>query len=263
MAPPLRYHHDFAALFHRGYSTRQIAGALGVPKSTVARRLKDAGLARTRSQGQIHGCRRETAVPSDWSFFPLTPEKSWLLGLIYGDGSLRKEGRGFVITSGDIDVLHNINRLFADRLWIRQEKGCATIQVNSVRLFQELATVFRLASCKAATLHHPVLLPIETPHFVRGLLDSDGSWSLDTRGDIALLTFRYTSIARSFVCSLRDTLVEHVQVSEKRRVTKGAGRSWTITYANHDAVRIGHWVYAHSTPESRCARKYARWVQFA
>jgi hypothetical protein len=101
-------------LYLQGLSTRQIADATGISKSVVGRIIKKSEIGRDNSTSQIFGCKRTTHLPFTWSFFPLTPEKAWLLGLIYGDGSLCIDRRKISITSGDYDVIDNINHLFGD-----------------------------------------------------------------------------------------------------------------------------------------------------
>src|SRR5947209_1504528 len=105
-------------LYLQGLSIRQIAEITGISKSTVGALAKESGISRDRSTSQIRGCKRITQVPFEWSFFPLTAQKAWLLGLIYGDGSLSSDGRRITITSGDRDVIDNVNRLFGGTLGI-------------------------------------------------------------------------------------------------------------------------------------------------
>jgi hypothetical protein len=261
MSAHSRYQQDLTDLYRQGYSTRQITDMTGVPKTTVGARIRAAGLGRSRSASQIAGCRRKTAVPFNWSFLPLTPEKAWLLGLIYGDGSLRKAGHGFVVTSGDRDVIDNINSLFDGRLRATPYEGCWTIQANSARLFNELRGTFGLAPNKAAALSFPAIEAALLPHFVRGLLDSDGCWVYDTRGPQRLLKFGYTCKSLPFVDSLRAVLVSNVGVSECRQPTRtGAnGSCWSLVYSNGDAIRIGQWLYRETAPHTRCERKYRQW----
>lgn len=248
-------------LYTAGLSTRQIAESIGISKSVVGSIIKRAGIGRDRSISQILGCRRSTRVPPDWSFLPLTPEKAWLLGLIYGDGSLNKEGYAITVTSGDRDVIDNINALFENALWVRAQTSTYwDICINSKRLWQELYIHFGLTPNKSRTLLYPLLEDVMKPHFVRGLLDSDGCWYLDTRSPQKKLRFRYVSLSPSFVTALRSDLIQHVGVSLQRKVFEG--REYSLVYTNKDAIAIGKWLYADSTAEMRCARKFAIWSQF-
>ena len=250
-------------LYVAGLSTRQIAERTGISKSTVGSIIKQAALGRDRSTSQILGCRRSTRVPPDWSFLPLSAGKAWLLGLIYGDGTLSRLGDRIAITSGDFDVIDNINTLFGNAL--AYDVPTSTywkIRIHSKRLWQELRAQFGLTPHKSKTLPYPMLEDAMKPHFVRGLLDSDGCWIPDTRNPHRkLLKFRYVSLALPFITSLRSDLIRYVGVSLLRKVYKGSG--YIIDYSNRDAIAIGRWLYADSTAETRCARKFAIWSQFA
>jgi hypothetical protein len=250
------------SLYLQGLSTRQIADVAGLSKSAVGGIVKKSGIGRDKTTSQILGCRRNTRVSPDWSFLPSTAEKAWLLGLIYGDGSLCRQGYTITIASGDRDVIDNINALFGNTLECRAPTSTYwDIRINSKRLWQELHTQFGLTPDKSKTIIYPSLEEEMKPHFVRGLLDSDGCWYLDTRNPQKKLKFGYVSLSLSFVTSLRLDLIKCVGVSSKRKVQEGSG--YRITYSNQDAIAIGRWVYADSTSETRCGRKFAIWSQFA
>jgi len=86
----------------QGWSTRQIADVMGLSKSVVGKIVKQYEIGRDNSTSQIFGCKRTRHIPFTWSFFPFTPEKAWLLGIIYGDGSLDNDKCKINITSGDL-----------------------------------------------------------------------------------------------------------------------------------------------------------------
>jgi hypothetical protein len=127
---PMEHEQDVGALYRRGLSVRQIAELTGVSKSTVAYRVRAAGLSRDRSAGQIAGGRRKPAVSFDWSFLPLTPGKVWLLGLIFGHGYLRKEGTGMLITSRERDMVENVNALLGGALRVMAFSYGWTLWIN-------------------------------------------------------------------------------------------------------------------------------------
>jgi hypothetical protein len=249
-------------LYLQGLSIRQSADATGISKSVVGRIVKNSEIGRDTSTSQIFGCKRTTRLPFTWSFFPLTPEKAWLLGLIYGDGSLCIDGRKISITSGDYDVIDNINHLFGDNLGISSPTSTyQVITLHSGRIWKELNGNFALVPNKSRVLCYPELPDAMKSHFVRGLLDSDGCWKTDTRNPQPKLVFGFVSLTKEFVESLRVDFIRYVGVSPKRTVHEGSG--FVLLYSNHDAVRIGHWIYADSNSRNRCERKFAYWSQFA
>lgn len=253
------------ALYLDGNSTRQIAKKIGVSKTKVGVIVKELGISRTRSQSQLIGCAKDTRVGTDWSFLPLNAKKSWLLGLIYGDGSLRKDGYRINITSGDPDIISNVNRMFGNRLHVRNLETYQVTYIDSKRLWRQLNQNFGLVPNKSSRgLVYPESVdPVFTPHFIRGLLDSDGCWMLDTRGASHLLLFQYVSKDKSFVEEVRRRLVVFVGVSENRSVLPAGNKGFGITFSNKDAIAIGHWLYGKSDASMRCKRKYQIWREYA
>jgi hypothetical protein len=248
-------------LYLQGLSARQIAEITGISKSTVGARVKELGISRDRSTSQIWGCKRTTQVPFEWTFFPLAAQKAWLLGLIYGDGSLSDDGRRITITSGDRDVIDNVNHQFGGNLGIISSASTYwNIDIHSTRLWKELNSTFALVPHKSRVLRYPELSEAMNPHFIRGLLDSDGCWRSDIRNRQPKLIFQYVSLSLDSVQSLRVALVKFVGVSPRRNVSQGRG--YSLTYSNQDAVKIGYWLYADSTPQVRCERKFTYWSQF-
>lgn len=249
-------------MYLTGLSTRQIADATGISKTTVGDIVKQMGIGRDHSISQTLGCKRNTRVPHEWSFFPLSSGKAWLLGLIYGDGSLSNQGCTITITSSDRDVIDNINLLFDNALEFRvPAQTYYDIHINSGRLWKELNSNFGLVPNKSRKLLYPTLEDDMKPHFVRGLLDSDGCWRTDTRNFQPKLLFGYVSLSKDFVEALREDLIKYVGVSPKRTVRKQRG--YVLIYSNIDAITIGHWLYANSTSQERCERKFSYWSRFA
>jgi putative transposase-like DNA-binding protein len=181
---------------------RQIAERTGISKSVIARRIKQTGVSRDRSSSQILGCKRTPQVPYDWSYFPLTAGKAWLIGLIYGDGSLHNAGRTITLTSGDRDVIENVNHLFGGTLGVSMPTPTYwKLHIHSVRLWKELNVAFALVPNKSRVLRYPELSDEMKPHFIRGLLDSDGCWYSDRRNKQPRLGFRYVSLSLEFLQS--------------------------------------------------------------
>lgn len=252
-------------LYLEGNSTRQVAAITGISKSKVGKIVAELGISRSQSDSQINGCAKTTRIAPDWSFLPLNPSKSWILGLIYGDGSLSSKGYRIEITSGDDDIVRKVNRQFGGNLYIACRPTYKVVQINSKRIWMELNTNFNLIPNKA---NQGLIFPSfsedkNIPHFVRGLLDSDGSWYLDTRSKRPLLKFSYVSKDEKFVSELRRHIVNYVQVSRNRQGRPNGNNAYEITFSNKDAIAIGHWIYNASVEANRGHRKYAIWKSFA
>jgi hypothetical protein len=190
------------ALYLTGLPTREVASLVGLSPTQVATIVKRAGVSRERMAALNFS--RKRAVPDDWSFAPLTPEKAWMLGLIYGDGSLSSQGYGITISSGDRDVIDNINMMLGGGIGIVDRETYLDINICSGRLWKELRDLYGLHPNKSKTMQYPKI-PVELqPHFVRGLIDSDGCWYSDTRSKSPRLIFTYESMSEHFVSDLRE-----------------------------------------------------------
>lgn len=253
---------EMVGFYHEGLSSRQVGKKLGLSDSTVRRHLRKAGVAlRSRSQANCLRWRGKTQIAEDWSFIPLTPDKAWLLGLIYSDGNLASRGAHISLVSKDYDLLGQVNRIMGGKLNIRHRKGVSTyeIVISSQRLCSELVKI-GLHPRKSLTITFPTLPEDALPHFVRGLIDGDGCWYLD-KSRQACLNFTYTSGSGEFVESLRSHLISqagvssntHTIVSQKRRKSE-------LKHRHSDSVKIGEWVYRASQPTNRLKRKYQKWL---
>jgi hypothetical protein len=258
----MEHEQDVGALYQRGLSVRQIAELTGIPKSTVAYRVRAAGLTRDRSAGQIAGCRRKTSVPFDWSFLPMTPGKAWLLGLVYGDGYLRPEGRAVLIRSRDREVVENVNALLGSGLRVTSHSYGWTIWINSARLCAELREVFGLVPGKSGERTFPRLGPAILSHFVRGLLDSDGVWMGSSPEARPPFRCVFTASSVAFVEGLRQAVDGGAGVIGAAHPISGSKETgaWSLSYTGADAIAVGRWLYRDSTPAIRCERMYEQWA---
>lgn len=251
------------ALYLEGHATRKVAAMLNMSSTTVAAIVKDVGISRDRIAATHLS--RNLAVPRDWSFSPLTPEKAWLLGLLFGDGSLDKQGYLITLTSGDRDVIDHANQIMGGKIGIRSRQTHWDLQIGSKRLWQELHTLYSLTPNKSSTIRYPDITDAMKPHFVRGLVDSDGCWSSDKRSPKPKLLFFYLSLSMPFVEGLRTDLVNLVGVSSQSSIIVRpikSGKGYVLSYRNREAVKIGEWIYASSMPQTRGERKFAYWSQF-
>jgi hypothetical protein len=197
------------------------------------------------------------------TLFPLTPEKAWVLELIFGDGSVSRTGYRTVITTGDRDIIEKVNRIFGGCLKISHDKNAFgeafVIRINSVVVTGELREHFGLSGVKAATMAWPDV-PVEVLRdFVRGLLDSDGCWNVPafSKGHHRM-TFHYTSNSQEFVQSLLNVLRDHVGIGQCASV-QPQRHAWQLSLGKEAAIKLGMWLYDGKTARIRCARKFDRW----
>lgn len=261
-------------MYNSGTGIRKITWALqGTVSGTGIRQvLKKAGVLRNWTEA-ARIPREGTRIPSDFLFSPLTPAKAWVLGLLFSDGSIRKDGWGATISIGhvDMDAPAKISAVLGAELHSYRHRSAkvSNIQINSKRLCIELQSRFGLVPNKSLVMEWPENIPEELlPHFVRGLYDGDGSWF--ARKDRNSLKSAYASCSRRFVEALRSVLIAEVGVSSNTNV-RCQGRAnkrfgdylchdyYSFELGHTDSVALGEWMYRDSTDGTRYARKHERW----
>jgi len=254
------------SMYSDGLSIYQISQLTGIPKSTIGRYVKACGKSRSRALAQRKYNKRETLVPKQWTFSEMCPHKTWVLGLIYGDGSIQKNGSAFYIVSGDYDILQKVQAIFGGNISISKEqraRNCWRVAICSTWLLTELKDLFGIDHRKVTEMRFPQLSRDLYSHFVRGLIDSDGSWGIFQRANGPVLSFTYSTVAENFAKDLKYVLDEELHISSKRKIYSSSRLPYKtlyqIKYDSSTAVRIGEWAYANSDTTMRCDRKYEFW----
>ena len=252
----------------QGSGSHVVARQAGISRDAVKQIFRRAGFMRHgcsggASNGGSRGGPAGPQVRADISYLNLTPEMAWCLGLIYGDGHLSNVGHQMHIISSDRDVIEKYAKIHGN-LRIIYGKTYSQVTWTCARLYRELES-YGLCANKSDKLKFPQLHPSLLPHFVRGLIDSDGSFYRKGPGKLAdLLAFCYACICEPFMSDLRNAMVEHAGVSAslhvKSRLQKDTPNTvWFIKYSHANATKLGRWVYGPSTEAMRGERKYARW----
>jgi len=260
-------------LYATGLGIRRIAASLNLARTSVANWLRVAGVMRTKKEamgirlGQNH---------LRWG--RLTPERAWLVGLIYGDGGITKTGGKVSLTceNADLDILVKVQNILGIGGKIAQRPGCRRIDICSVKFVAMLKDVYGLDSDKCAHLRWPAMPERFLPHFIRGLLDSDGAWYCRTGRQSEQIVFSYCSISCEFVESLASHVCAYVdlvprvpRISKTRsnqlidgRIVNSRAQA-ILAFSHLDAVALGQWLYANSTDGMRGERKFEFWRQHA
>lgn len=274
---PSTKHTEALVLLSGGLSTARVAATVGVTASAVGQWARAHGVARTRSaasklawsDGTIDRVAHREACCTytlDESAFEkdLTPASAWLLGLIAGDGCIVQEHallRGLDLL-GDEDVCLKAAKILGsnapahDHRKYKHSASTHSIRFNSTKLAESLAA-FGFTPNKARTLPWPNISDALLPHFVRGLLDSDGCVTYakqkGRKTRYPVITFRM--VPKAFMERLQR-VVHEVTGSEAELVPGGDG-CWVLAVSCANARRFGEWLWKDSTPETRGARKYA------
>lgn len=187
-------------------------------------------------------------------FDPMTGDGAWLLGLIWADGWMRRDGGGVGITNTDLPILKYANGLFSpacdDLITEHDNPAHYKLTLFNRHIWQRLAD-FGCVPNKSLVIEWPKGLPGEFDWaFVRGVLDGDGSACLhrsSERHKTESLRLVWYSGSRAFAESLSARLASkgcnpHLQTKEPEQ------EGWHQTYAVHlqaiESVRIAvHGMY--------------------
>lgn len=111
--------------------------------------------------------------------------KAYLLGLIAGDGSIENTGKRITLhaNASDIESLKLFKKSISPNSPIINDEGCYNVRINSTNTVSNICKHLQI---KPGSKHDLLLLPSISNkyiwHFVRGLIDSDGSISDPSKG---------------------------------------------------------------------------------
>lgn len=215
-------------------------------------------------------------IPASFTLLPITPAKAWMVGLIFGDGCIHRDNGGITLVSADADIPPKIAAITGGTPNLRKYMGkYPHIYMYQRKLWTDLQSEFGLCPNKSKVIRWPENMPDEMlPHFMRGLIDSDGCWSHKGAGRFAhLLQFLYTSVSREFIVGLEHCLrsklslppvkVRSFAITGFASSTISDSIATGIRYSHNASVTLGVWAYKDSTPATRNDRKFQTWLSLA
>jgi len=242
---------------------KEISELTGICKGTINAYFSKNKIKQNNDNGILTG----------YSMFPMTSAKAYMLGVIFGDGSLGKENKKEVtIDMNDLDVLQAINNnVFDNKINIRNRvlkngKIQYRLGIYNSKIWHELVENFNLGPNKTYNMVFPKLEDQFMPHFVRGLIDSDGSFYITKRlkrKDV--LTFAFGSCSYDLVNDMLDLFVSNIRINNaaiSKSKTKANNPFYSIKWRNKkDPLAIGQWIYKESN-NLRGERKFSIWNKY-
>lgn len=188
----------------------------------------------------------------------MTPESTWILGILFGDGNIDKRGSRIRIAVGDLLFANQIKNVMGmgNVVYEKYRKGgCYLLDFYSSLIVQELKEDFGLMPNKTGTMIFPIIKDDLLPHFIRGLSDADGCFAINKRSTSSPLRWAYTSKSENFMKSLRDILISHCDINYIKFLLNKDG-NFTLEYAHKSSISIGNWIYANSNETTRNPYKF-------
>lgn len=253
--PQIEYRFDLSKeeigdLYISGKSSKEIADMIGGSDSTVFNYLKELNI-ETRP-AEIANRKYEI----DLEFFDKidTPEKAYILGLIYADGcseSGKKSVITLALTISDMYLLEQIRDLIypnKDRpLYIKETKhnngrDMAYLSISSISLVEQLQK-WGVYDRKSLTLTWPDfdLGELES-HFIRGYFDGDGS---------VMHPNRWSFIGTiDFITGLQNTLIDEIDIKRNKILHSKNHHPNTVTIqygSKRDFLNLYMYMYKDAT----------------
>jgi hypothetical protein len=171
-----------------------------------------------------------------------TPEMAYVLGLWWSDGCMRVKTHGaheIEIASNDKDHLEVIAQVIGEKYFMRKVSPLANTYVItfcSKQMYQDLLALGGTPR-KSRTIGFPPVPSELLPHFIRGVIDGDGT--LAWNGDRPIL--QVYSGSEQFLCALVDA-VEQVS-GIPAPILQANRENWTIKWSTVRAKCLVGWLY--------------------
>lgn len=244
---------DIIESYTRGDGTKSIAERLCVHESTVQKYLRRAGILKPK----------HIYVHTRSFFASYTPESAYWAGFIMADGyvSSNRNMVGIHVQHQDKEHLeHFLRAIGATNKLIHDSHANAwCVQIYSTELKQDLLNNFNITPRKSKTALYPSHIPSNfNSHFIRGIMDGDGSLSHTT---MRTLSFVGTKL---ILTSINDIITSAADLKINGGKTKYAvciphkDKPWfaSLSIYGRNADKALNWLYTGSTPNTRLFRKY-------
>lgn len=185
-----------------------------------------------------------------------TEEKAYYLGLIVTDGCLHEDKCGkkmlaLTLQEEDKYLLDKFVELIQSNKKVTSDgRGCYGIQIISDKVFDDLLQ-YGLKPRKSFETVFPKLEESLYPHFIRGVLDGDGSIGFHSRPDrkVHRKTMRICSACEEFLTDIATYLSKKLEINNPpiyRELEHTSARQivWT---RNADLEKLYFYLYSNAT----------------
>jgi hypothetical protein len=149
--------------------------------------------------------------PKDTTFFESvnTELKAYILGLIAGDGTVSRKRVTLYANAQDKESVELFKQALVLTAFITDDEGCYSVRVNSTKIVRDICHVLRIEpGSKHIMLTMPELDDDLMWHFIRGLIDSDGSVSDPNKGCTSPRC-KLTSNSKALLSELKDFCLKY------------------------------------------------------
>lgn len=242
-------------LYLSGLSLIEIAKLFNCHYSTIFYWLKKMSVER-----RVRWWKNETTKSGRYDGFeiPLSENESWVLGLIATDGCIAKSPTckypsTIVFTSKDEELVDKVKTIVPIFRKYKRKDSAFELECGNKELASKLMAL-GITPRKTFTLQPPPLDAIQISHYVRGLMDGDGSIYIGNKKQktkiICAKFITASEMMFKFIKNLMINIVNHSPAIWKQRKT------YHILLNGKWALKWLDWIYKDSSFENRLERKY-------
>jgi hypothetical protein len=241
----------------------QIAMDYGCTYVTIHNYLKRYNIPR-RSVSQA----KQKYFANELFFKNPSPAREWVLGFIFSDGCLWRNGKTFCLSQKEFEILYKIRMLLECEYKIaktntkRCEKvfPCYRLTIISKEIYKDLLS-FGLTPNKSKTIQYPKNI-IYHSHFIRGYFDGDGSVGIYThRNSYGLYSYKKVQFCSGSKVFLED-LCGHLpsKIRQYGFIRLCSNHScYSLCFNSQRVIQdIIEFMYSESTDEIRLDRKFIK-----
>jgi len=176
-----------------------------------------------------------------------TPEMAYVLGYWWTDGCMRiKSNTGaheIEIASNDRDHLETIAQIIGGKFYLRKVSPQANTYVISFCSIEMYRDIERLGGTprKSRTIGFPNVPADLLPHFVRDVVDGDGT--LAWNGDRPII--QVYSGSHKFLYGLIDSIEQATGIPAP--IPQANRENWTVKWSTLRAKCLAAWLYVNNT----------------
>ncbi len=247
---------EICSLYLSGVSSTKLAVKFNLSKKTISRYLKNNNI----KIRPINERNRKYEINDTWLDNIDTEEKTYFLGLMWSDGNVPQDIGSFNIALHEQDryMLSKISKIFycgRDVSKIRKDHT-SRIKISSQKLAHRLVELGCIPN-KSLAIIFPQWLDLELyPHFVRGLLDGDGSIIIGKiRPEVS-----FTGTGE-LLESLKEILFRLDIKSNKCKANADDKNTYYLRITGYNNLKkFLDWIYKDAT--MFLIRKYDKYLQF-
>lgn len=239
-------------------SANKIGKLLSVSGSTIENILHKYNiLVRTSSE--------TNKLSTKFSFREMNEGKAFLLGVIYGDGSISIRQDYINITSGDLDILEKCQKILGEKFKIAKVKdsNCYRGVIYSHKLCEELLELFKLTNNKSDKLVFPQLDNKFMPAFISGYLATDGCIRMNSskKTQCKSLHITFYSCSKQYLLDLQKYINNDINalglLYERKNIKGHLGKKplFILTFNGKKAEQLAIYIMRNTTISIQCNRK--------